>query len=219
MRNPNWHRDEIILALELYFSPDRGSIDKNNPKIIQLSKTLRSLPLFVERKDELKFRNANGVAYKLANFRSFDPSYNGKGASHGSDLDEEVLNEFVNDKERLKAIAHEIKNVASNDELKQKISSIEEDDLTNVDAVVEGQILYKLHKVRERDKKIIDKKKKKAIRLHGKLICEVCGFVFENYYGDIGSGFIECHHKVPLSQLSCSAITRLEDLALVCSNC
>jgi hypothetical protein len=35
-RNPKWHRDEIILALDLYLDKERGSIDKSNPKIIEL---------------------------------------------------------------------------------------------------------------------------------------------------------------------------------------
>lgn len=34
MRNPKWHRDEIILALNLYFDQERGSIDGKNEKLI-----------------------------------------------------------------------------------------------------------------------------------------------------------------------------------------
>jgi 5-methylcytosine-specific restriction enzyme A len=79
MRNPKWHRDEIILALDLYFSLDRGSIDHKNPKIIELSKTLNALPLFPDRPDEDRFRNSNGVTLKLSNFLAFDPNYKGKG--------------------------------------------------------------------------------------------------------------------------------------------
>ena len=81
MRNPKWHRDEIILALDLYFSPDRGSIDDKNPKVIVLSRVLNALPLFPERPDEGKFRNPNGVALKLANFLPFDSTYHAEGVS------------------------------------------------------------------------------------------------------------------------------------------
>src|SRR5579863_1690342 len=103
MRNPAWHRDEIILALDLYFSKDRGSIDGKNPKIIELSKVLNKLPLFTERPDEEKFRNANGVTLKLSNFLPFDPNYHGKGMTGGSQLDKEVFEEFKNNKNSLKA--------------------------------------------------------------------------------------------------------------------
>ncbi|MEV4882457.1 HNH endonuclease [Chitinophaga ginsengisegetis] len=51
------------------------------------------------------------------------------------------------------------------------------------------------------------------------MLCEVCGFDFYDSYGDIGKGFIECHHKTPLSKITASTKTSLKDLALVCSNC
>jgi 5-methylcytosine-specific restriction protein A len=48
--------------------------------------------------------------------------------------------------------------------------------------------------------------------------CEVCGFDFEQAYGERGSGYIECHHILPL-HVSGSARTRLSELALLCANC
>lgn len=44
MRNPKWHRDELILALELYFRVEPGQIHARNPAIIELSRTLNALP-------------------------------------------------------------------------------------------------------------------------------------------------------------------------------
>ena len=38
-------------------------------------------------------------------------------------------------------------------------------------------------------------------------------------YGDLGEGFIECHHKVPVSELKPGAKTKLSDLAVLCANC
>lgn len=219
MRNPKWHRDEIILALDLYFSQDRGSIDGKNPKIIELSKILNALPLFPDRPDEEKFRNPNGVTLKLSNFMPFDPNYKGKGMTGGSKLDKEVFEEFVNQKERLKSIAAEIRSIADSPELVKKIYEIEEDEQTKTDSVMEGQVLYKLHKVRERDVKIVQLKKDQAFSLSGKLACEACIFEFEEFYGDIGKGYIECHHRTPLSSIKVASRTTLVDLALVCSNC
>ena len=219
MRNPKWHRDEIILALDLYFSQERGSIDKNNPKIIELSKTLNDLPLFPDRPDKEKFRNTNGVSLKLSNFLAFDPDYKGKGMTSGSKLDEEVFHEFRYKKERLRAIANEIRSIADNMEIKRKIYGIEDDEQSKSDSVMEGQVLYKLHKVRERDVKIVQLKKDQIYSLSGKLACEACVFEFEQYYGNIGKGYIECHHRTPLSSMKVMSTTTLNDLALVCSNC
>jgi 5-methylcytosine-specific restriction enzyme A len=219
MRNPKWHRDEIILALDLYFSPTRGTIDVKNPNIIELSKVLNSLPLFYNKPDEDRFRNANGVALKLSNFLPFDSNYAGKGMTRGSKLDKEVFYEFLDKKVELHAIASEVKKVVADSDLRDEISHIEEDDTTLNDNIVEGQVLYKLHKFRERNKEVVKRKKDQALALDGKLACEACIFVFEEFYGSIGSGFIECHHLLPLSKLKVTSVTTLDSLSLVCSNC
>ena len=49
--------------------------------------------------------------------------------------------------------------------------------------------------------------------------CRVCGHLFETVYGNLGVGFAEAHHLVPLSQLRDNVRTRLSDLVTVCSNC
>lgn len=218
-RNPKWHRDEILLALHLYFSPDRGSVDAKNPKIMALSKLLNSLPLVTNRPDEEKFRNANGVTMKLSNFMAVDPTYHGKGMTRGSKLDEEMFKEFFDKRDLLNNIVSEITNITSNIAIKKEILHIEEDEQTVEDKVEEGTILYKLHKVRERAPLIVKKKKEDALKKEGKLICEVCGFDFYDSYGDLGKGFIECHHRTPLASIKASTQTTLKDLALVCSNC
>lgn len=50
------------------------------------------------------------------------------------------------------------------------------------------------------------------------LKCEVCGFDFEEVYGKLGAGYIEVHHKKPVSEGE--HITDLKtDLVMLCSNC
>lgn len=219
MRNPKWHRDEIILALDLYFSRERGSIDGKNPKVVELSKILNELPIFPERPDKEKFRNSNGVTLKLSNFLAIDPDYKGKGMKSDSKLDREVFTEFYGAREKLRAIASKIKDVSGDLEMKKRIYEIEEDEQTKTDSVMEGSILYKLHKVRERDASTVKLKKDQVFSTFGKIACEACIFDFEEYYGPIGKGFIECHHRSPLSGLKVVTQTNLSDLALVCSNC
>ena len=83
----------------------------------------------------------------------------------------------------------------------------------------EGQILTRTHRYRERNTKLVARKKQRVLRDKGKLSCEVCGFDFSAAYGERGDGFIECHHTKPVSKLKDGETTKINDLALVCSNC
>nr|WP_253943255.1 HNH endonuclease [Nocardioides sp. zg-1308] len=74
------------------------------------------------------------------------------------------------------------------------------------------------HYRRERNR-TIRKRKIAAVQAAGLLIaCEVCEFDFGRAYGDLGDGYIEVHHVLPL-HASGPTTTRLSDLALLCSNC
>ena len=219
MKNPKWHRDEIILALELYFRTESGHIHARNPEIVELSEILNKLPIHEIRPDTEKFRNPNGVGLKLCNFLAIDPNYQGKGMGSYSKLDFEVFMEFVNDKERLSNLSKQIKKTVLNKEINLKLYEIADDDDYENSSVKEGLVVYKLHKYRERDSNINRKKKEKYYKAHGKLDCEVCGFDFYKVYGQIGEGFIECHHKKPLAEIESEVTTSIDDLALVCSNC
>lgn len=219
MRNPKWLRDEIILALDLYFDKNRGSIDKKNPRVVELSKLLNRLPLVTDRPDAERFRNANGVTLKLSNFKAVDPDYHGKGMGGGSKLDKLIFDEFRTNLNELRSLATRIRETVSDPKLLNQLNAVEEDEQTSNDSVMEGQTLYKLHKVVERNKRIISQKKDTVYKKHGRLECEACTFEFADYYGELGQGFIECHHRVPLANFRKSIRTTLEDLALVCSNC
>lgn len=84
--------------------------------------------------------------------------------------------------------------------------------IPDIDEAEEGTSQYRMHLMRERDKKIVVQKKKNAKNLS----CEICGFSFEKEYG---IPFCEVHHKKPLSKLKKSAKTKITDLVIVCSNC
>ena len=50
--------------------------------------------------------------------------------------------------------------------------------------------------------------------------CAVCGFDFEQTYGEIGQGFIHVHHLVPISNIGKAyRLNPLTDLVPVCPNC
>ena len=79
--------------------------------------------------------------------------------------------------------------------------------------------MTRTHRYRERDKKLVARKKHRVLQEAGRLSCEVCEFNFTDAYGDRGDGFIECHHTKPVSELRDGEKTNINDLALVCSNC
>lgn len=80
--------------------------------------------------------------------------------------------------------------------------------------VIEGGLALAIHLSRERDHAIIAQFKD-SLKVFA---CCVCGFDFEETYGELGKMFIEAHHIAPLGSGS-ERETRLTDLSPVCSNC
>jgi len=198
---------------------DSSKMSSTNSDIIELSQLLNRLPIHDVRPDEAKFRNPNGVNLKLNNFKAFDPTYTGKGMENYGKLDKQVFEEFASDTDRLHQIANRLREVSKDLELANKLYLISEDEEDEQFQVKEGAVIYKLHKYRERDSKIIKKKKEKEYKKLGKLPCEACTFDFYQRYGELGHKYIECHHRTPLSDFSTTSKTGLSDLALVCANC
>jgi hypothetical protein len=106
-RNAKWSRNELILALNLYFELDGHGVHKLNPIIIELSRILNQMSTSFN--DNSTFRNANGVALKLSNFTFLDSTRKG-GMSSVSKLDKIIFEEFVNSKDILKELGEQIIN-------------------------------------------------------------------------------------------------------------
>lgn len=209
-RNPAWTRDELILAMDLYVR--HGLLDDSHPEVIELSRVLGSLPIHPERDSFQSFRNPNGVALKLANFAAIDTHYPGKGMARGGRSDKEVWAEFEGSPGELERLARLLRAAALDPDLVPPAPEPGEE------LVREGAIAYRLHRHRERDRKIVARKKQAVLRAGGSLSCEVCDFEFGKFYGELGDGYIECHHRVPLAA-SGPTVTAIQDLALVCANC
>jgi 5-methylcytosine-specific restriction protein A len=214
-RNAPWQRDELILALDLYFKHNPLHISKSHPEVVALSKTLGALPIHPDRADPGKWRNANGVYMKLCNFLPRDPGYKGKGLRGGNRLEQEVWDEFSTDKTRLAEAAAAIKARVTAPGPVEKIREIVDDE----EEFPEGRVLARAHRSRERNRTLVARAKALALKKYGKLACEACGFEFKVRYGQIGDGYIECHHATPISQLAPGAKTKVADLRLLCSNC
>lgn len=209
MRNV-WQRDELILALDLYLRV--GLVDATNPEAILLSKVLQGLPIHDLATRESNFRSPSSVAMKLSNIANHDPSYRGK-VTNGSKSDAAVWAEFQSRPDDLRRVSVAIRELVAS---KSKALPPEADEEEII--APEGRLLYRRHRTRERDKALRRRKIDAALRVGKGLSCEVCDFNFEEIYGLLGRGFMECHHVVPL-HISGETITRLRDLALICSNC
>jgi 5-methylcytosine-specific restriction protein A len=55
---------------------------------------------------------------------------------------------------------------------------------------------------------------------HYGAICRACGFDFGATYGPRGEGYIEVHHRVPVSQMGADYfVNPIQDLVTLCANC
>jgi len=51
-------------------------------------------------------------------------------------------------------------------------------------------------------------------------VCQACGFNFSVTYGELGEGYIEVHHRTPVSQMGPNYfVNPIKDLVPVCGNC
>lgn len=85
-----WTREELILAINLYWKMEFGKIHEGNPEIQNFAKLIG--------------RSPGSVVFKLGNFGSFDPSLQERGVGglkNTSKLDREIWNEFFGNLEEL----------------------------------------------------------------------------------------------------------------------
>ena len=214
-RNPDWSWDEHVLALELYMAHREHLPGKTHPKVLELSVLLNQLGERKGLRTLSTFRNADGVAMKLQNFKRFDPYYLDQGLSglsRGSGGEQPVWEKYVADAVALAAAANVVR-VAIED-LEVDLTHLDDDDEAE-----EGALKLRVHYARERQSKLVNKRKAQALDRNGVLRCEVCSFDFADAYGPLGSGYIEAHHTRPVSTLRAGARTKVSDLALVCANC
>lgn len=215
-RNPAWTRDELILALDMYFETPPWTISGKHPAVAALSAELGRLSAYTDAPDKLRYRNPNGVYMKLMNLQYHDPSRDGRGLKGGGSLEPGIWQEYGADREKLRRVARAIRMGIDSGVLDQVDPGATEPDYCEAP---EGRILTRLHRVRERDPKLRASKKASVLKETGQLDCEACGFNFAAVYGAHGSDFIEVHHLTPLHELPEHTKTKLDDLALLCANC
>ena len=217
-RNATWSRDELILALQLYVSHRKSPLGKDSVEVKKLSICLNKMNATLGQSTSETFRNTNGVYMKMMNFRRFDPDYiaRGKvGLTRGNKDEELVWLQFAHDPIQLDRVASAIRlalEQAPHEQLKGN-------DEPGIQEAQEGRVLTRLHRYRERNRAIVEERKKLALKTLGYLACEACGFDFSTVYGNAGNGLIDVHHTKPVHTLTEGEKTKLEDLALLCANC
>ena len=118
IRNPKWTYVELVLALELYMRYRPNPPGKNSQDVHQLSTILRLNALSDGLKINKVFRNINGVAMKLQNFRRFDSRFKGSGLRAGGELEKVIWEKYKN-LARLKKTSEKIR-----DNIEAKIGDI-----------------------------------------------------------------------------------------------
>lgn len=215
-----WSRDELILALDQYLKHKGRDLDERDPEIVALSDFLNRLGAVLGTRGGAKFRNPNGVAMKLMNFRRHDPRFKDagkRGLTAGNRLEGPVWDEYANDAKRLAEAAAAIRATVENYTGRTDLSGEDESDITEAP---EGKLMTRLHRSRERSRKLVEQAKVGALRKFGRLSCAGCEFEFKKKYGEEAAHIIDCHHTKPVSTLAADGgKTHIDDLVLLCPNC
>lgn len=204
--NPNWTREEVILALDLYNVLNGSIPGPNDERVIALSEELRSLPYHREASKVASFRNPAGVAFKLQNIRQVA---SGQGLPHTARADREVWSDFGGDKAATAAAAARIRSG-------MHIAQVDEPPDEDFE-FAEGRAVTEAHKRIERNKSV-RKKLLKTKREAGMLQCELCACTGEHLDISVRESIFEAHHTKPISETG-EVKTKLSDMALLCANC
>lgn len=216
-RSPDWVWDELVLACALVHRNNWREVKHYDNRAIELSNLLQKLPFHPPEVRGNDFRTPSSVQRKTADFATAHPDYKGT-QTRGGRRTRQVIDAFMANPQKMLAAADRITEVlnSGDDEIYDAIATpgSDEDEVT----ALEGRSLERVHRYRERDRGLRQKKIKSILSSGGELSCEVCGFDFTKAYGQHGDGYIEVHHVVPLHEVG-EAKTSLSDLALLCANC
>lgn len=91
-------------------------------------------------------------------------------------------------------------------------------------AVSEGEVSTVQRKARQRSQRLREAAVRYYAREDGRIVCAACGFDFQEFYGDLGEGYIQIHHERPLFQYEEEGIETYLPAALrhvkpLCANC
>ncbi|WP_433398080.1 HNH endonuclease [Streptomyces sp. CA-146814] len=216
-RSPAWTHDELMLACALVVENCWNELREGDPRVLELSDLLRSLPIHEGAARSIpKFRSIGSVSRKTSDLASNHPAYVGT-PTKGGRLDREMISAFITRPTEMLLAAAALRRGIGTGELYAIPQDPDELDEEG-NSAVEGRLLARWALYRERDRRLRARKIAQAAKLGQPLQCEVCDFDFGSFYGDLGTGYIEVHHRLPL-HVSGVRETELDDLAFLCANC
>lgn len=211
--NPDWTREELILALDLYFDLDQGQMHKGHPNVIRVSNELRELNIHQEIPDLKKFRNPSGISRRLGNFKTMDSGYEGEGLPNSGKLAKIVFKEFANRRDKLRKEADLIRQLYLGQKSKKSNTAAE------FKVSYKSEFIFQYHKNRETDPLVTKVKREIVLSESKKLKCEVCGFDSFAFYGEMGNDLMEIHYSKELKNEPGLESSDMKDFIIVCSNC
>jgi 5-methylcytosine-specific restriction enzyme A len=209
--NPVYTKEETILALDLLFRCDSRVPNTKDPRVVEVSHWLRTMPIHPVAIRNARFRNAHGVVMKMQNLLACGV----EGGLRSSKMDRRVWEEHSSEPAIVRRIAQSIIDGATF--LTSTKGTIEGGD--NSEVFLEGAVLTKLHKRRERSRGYRSKVLKRERSAKGVVVCQCCGTAGPHSLdAKLRESMFDVHHLLPLSQTKMTK-TRLRDLALLCGNC
>ncbi|MCQ1772883.1 HNH endonuclease [Neorhizobium galegae] len=204
--NPDWSRDETILALDLLYRHGKP-VDRKHPEVQRLSEILRAAVIHPPEKRNERFRNPDGVALKLQNlFSAVEP---GRGLTY-SKTDFSIVTDFpLEKKNELSEVATAIRTMLTNiDDGPGGRDEVDE-------VFVEGRWLTARH--RSRDIRL--RMRLLESRRQGILRCEICDFEPPPFDRSTQESFFEAHHILPLAAAEGMRSTKVSEMVLLCACC
>ncbi|MFI0962370.1 HNH endonuclease [Streptomyces sp. NPDC021080] len=212
MARIDWTRDELVLACALVAENEWRELRTTDQQVRDLSQLLRQLPLHDGAAADPKFRSPGSVSLKTGNIVTARAEYDG-ALMKGGRLTSEVVADFTDRPGEMLATAKALHAGMASAEIMD--IPVQEGE---TDSAREGRLLTRWALHRERSRPLRDRKIRAVLEEGSTLHCEVCSFDFTTAYGELGAGYIEVHHRLPL-HISGVTETRITDLALLCENC
>lgn len=216
--NPNWTREETILAMELLVRNGMRQPPHDDPRVLALSELLRSCAIHPNEKKGPSFRTPDSIRLKTDNLRSC-AEVDRKGLTT-SRMDRSVWSEFHTNSAELHAEASRIRrdldllSPGSADPLPDAESTDDDGSFS------ENGVRMRTHRQRERARGLRSRLIANLRKRYRVLCCEACGCEERMGLDTLAASEFEAHHREPLAASGEEARkTRVDDLSLLCASC